>query len=123
VTNAQNEAKFGVEPTAYVVLKKNKKEMIKSLKSILKTAIVVFVWILAACSAERINITQPPDHRRFFTTVNPEFLITTSEALAWHQYKDQFGPTYSGNKSWHKFLSFTKKKLKALGVEDLTANK
>jgi hypothetical protein len=123
VTNAQNEAKFIVEPTAYVVLKQNKKEMIKSLKSILKTALVVFVCMLAACSAERINITQPKDYQRFLTTVNPEFMITTSEALAWHQYKDQFGPTYSGNKSWHKFLSFTKKKFKALGVENLTANK
>jgi len=112
-----------VEPTAYVVLKQNKKEMIKSLKSILKTALVVFVCMLAACSAERINITQPKDYQRFLTTVNPEFMITTSEALAWHQYKDQFGPTYSGNKSWHKFLSFTKKKFKALGVENLTANK
>ena len=95
----------------------------KYQKSILKTAIVVFVCMLAACSAERTNIDQPLDYQRFLTTVNPEFMITTSEALAWHKYKDQFGPTYSGNKSWHKFLSFTKKKLKALGVEDFTANK
>jgi hypothetical protein len=99
VTNARNAARFIVEPTAYVVLKKNKKEMIKSPKPILKTTIVVFVCLLTACSAERINITQLQDYQRFLTVVNPEFMITTSEALAWHQYKDQFGPTYSGNKS------------------------
>ncbi|MBW2430805.1 MAG: hypothetical protein JRF56_17745, partial [Deltaproteobacteria bacterium] len=90
----------------------------------IKTTTVIFlVCILSACSAEKTDITQPPDYQNFFTTVNPEFMITTSEALAWHQYKDQFGPTYSGNKAWHKFLSFTKKKLKTLGIKDLTYNK
>jgi hypothetical protein len=112
-----------VGPTAYGVLRKNGKKVIKSPKSILNTAIVVFVWMLAACSTERINIDQSPDYQRFLATVNPEFMITSSEALTWHKYKDQFGPTYSGNKSWHKFLSFMENKLKALGVEDLTANK
>ena len=97
--------------------------MTRSLKSIAKPTIVVFVCMLAACTAEKINLNQPLDYRKFLTTVNPEFMISTSEALAWHQHKDQFGPTYSGNESWHKFLSFTKKKLKALGVKDLTANK
>jgi 30S ribosomal protein S31 len=96
--------------------KKDQKEMMKNVKSMIKTTTVIFfVCILTACSAEKIDITQPPDYQKFFTTVNPEFMITTSEALAWHQYKDQFGPTYSGNKSWHKFLSFTKKKIKNAG--------
>ncbi len=78
--------------------------------------------MLAACAADKINLNQSLDYRQFLTTVNPEFMISTSEALAWHQYKDQIGPTYSGNESWHKFLSFIKKKLKVLGVKDLTAN-
>ena len=87
------------------------------------TTVICLVVILSACAAEKSDIIQPADHRNFLTTVNPEFMITPAEALAWHRYKDQFGPTYSGNKSWHKFLSFTKKKLKALGVKDLTYNK
>ena len=92
--------------------------------SMIRTTTIIFlVCILTACSAEKSDITQPPDYQKFLTTVNPEFMLTTTEALAWHQYKDQFGPTYSGNKSWHKFLSFTKKKLKAFGVKDLTFNK
>ncbi len=71
----------------------------------IKTAAVIFfVCILAACSAEKGDITQPLEYQKFLTTVNPEFMITPSEALAWHQYKDKFGPTYSGNESWHKFL-------------------
>jgi hypothetical protein len=86
------------------------------------TTVVLLVSILSACLAEKSDITQPPDYQKFLISVHPEFMITPSEALAWHQYKDQFGPTYSGNKSWHKFLSFTKKKLKALGVKDLTYN-
>jgi hypothetical protein len=98
--------------------------MREKVKSMIKTTAVIFlVCILTACSAEKSDITQPPDFQNFLTTVNPEFMITTSEAQDWHQYKDQFGPTYSGNKSWHKFLSFTKKKLKALGIKDLTYNK
>ena len=86
-------------------------------------AVIFFACIIAACSAEKGDITQPLEYQKFLTTVNPEFMITPSEALAWHQYKDKFGPTYSGNKSWHKFLSLTKKKLKALGVKDLAYNK
>ncbi len=87
------------------------------------TAVIFVVWLLTACLADNSDITQPPDYQKYLTTVNPDYLITTAQALSWHQYKDQFGPTYSGNKSWHKFLSFTKKKLKALGVKDLNHNK
>jgi hypothetical protein len=98
--------------------------MMKDVKSMIKTtAVIFFVCILTACSAENSTITQPPDYQKFLTSVNPDYTITTAEAMAWHQYKDQFGPTYSGNKSWHKFLSFTKKKLKALGVKDFIYNK
>ncbi len=98
--------------------------MMKDVKSMIKTtAVIFFVCILTACSAENSAITQPPDYQKFLTSVNPDYIITTAEAMAWHQYKDQFGPTYSGNKSWHKFLSFTKKKLKALGVKDFIYNK
>ena len=90
----------------------------------MKTAAVIsLVFILSACTLENSGVTQPPDYQKHLATVNPEFMVTPSEAQAWHQNKDQFGPTYSGNKSWHKFLSFTKKKLKTLGVEDLTFNK
>jgi len=71
--------------------------------SMTKKAIVIFfVCILAACSAEKGDIAQPLEYQKFLTTVNPEFMITPSEALAWHQYKVKFGPTYSGNKSMER---------------------
>jgi hypothetical protein len=90
----------------------------------IKTTTVIFlVCIFSACSTDKREITPLPEYQKFLTTVNPEYMITTSEALDWHRYKDQFGPTYSGNESWHKFLSITKKKLKAFGVQDLTFNK
>ncbi len=87
------------------------------------TSVIFLVCIFSACSTDKREITQPTDYQKFLTTVNPEYMITSSEALDWHRYKDQFGPTYSGNKSWHKFLSITKEKLKAFGVQDLTFNK
>ena len=96
----------------------------KNIRSMFKPITAIFfICILSACSAKKSDITEPPEFQNFLTTVNHEFMITPAEALAWHQYKDKFGPTYSGSRSWHKFLSFTKKKLKALGVRDLTFNK
>ena len=76
-----------------------------------------------ACSAEKVGIKQPADYKKALTTVNPDFMLTPEEVYSWHQYKDKFGPTYSGNKSWHKFLAFTEKKLKGLGVVDISKNK
>ncbi|MGD8294234.1 MAG: hypothetical protein PVF37_21140 [Desulfobacterales bacterium] len=87
------------------------------------TALISLIFILSACAGQQADITSPIDYQRYLTTVNPEFMITSSQALAWHQNKDQYGPTYSGNKSWHKFLSVVKKELRAYGIKDLTFNK
>ncbi len=97
--------------------------MMKLVESfITPAAVIILACIMGACAAEKGDIKQPPDYQKFLTTVNPDFMITASQALAWHQYKDKLGPTYSGNKSWHQFLSFTKKELKELGVKDITHN-
>jgi len=98
------------------------KNILKSL--IIPTALIlVFAGIMAACTGGKNRIKQPADYQKYLTTINPNFMITPSEAYSWHKYKDKFGPTYSGNKSWHKFLSFTQKKLEKLGVVDITLNK
>lgn len=96
----------------------------KIVKSLITPAIIIiFVCILTACPAEKADIKQPAEFQKFLTIINPDFMITPSQALAWHQSKDKFGPTYSGNESWHQFLSFTEKELKKLGVKDITHNK
>lgn len=98
--------------------------MKKIVKSLLAPAcVIIFVCVLAACAAEKDEIKEAPDYQKFFTTVNPDFMISTSQAQAWHQQKDEFGPTYSGNKSWHRFMSFSKKRLKEFGVRDIVHNK
>ncbi len=85
--------------------------------------VVLTICLLWACSVDKGEIRQPVDFKKALTTVNSDLMITPGEAYAWHEYKDRFGPTYSGNKSWHKFLTFTEKKLQGLGVMDITKNK
>ena len=94
-------------------------------KTVIMPAATVFfiVSVICACSAEKGGIKQPADYKKALTTIHPDFMLTPEEAYSWHEYKDKFGPTYSGNKSWQKFLAFTEKKLKGLGVVNISKNK
>ncbi len=94
----------------------------KRAKTLILAAVAVFICLVTACTTEKDRIEQHPDYQRFLTTVNPDYMITSSEALAWHQYKVEAGPTYSGNKAWHRFLSFTEQHLEEIGVKDIAHN-
>lgn len=51
--------------------------------------------------------------------LDPRWLVTPSEALAWHRYRDN-GPTYAGDPNWHKFMQFVEGKLKEYGCKDIS---
>ena len=53
------------------------------------------------------------------TTINPAWLISEQEALAWHRYKDSKGPALTGNSSWHSFLQFLEARLNDYGCVDV----
>jgi hypothetical protein len=63
-----------------------------------------------------------PSHNQFINHLNPAFLITPEEARDWHAFKARGGPTFSGNESWKRFMTFVEKKLKEYGAVDVTRN-
>jgi hypothetical protein len=50
-----------------------------------------------------------------FQRVNPNWIISENEAMAWHKVKDSKGPALTGNESWRHFLQFLEVKLKEYG--------
>lgn len=54
--------------------------------------------------------------------VNPAFLPGVDEIQAWHRFKDEGGPTYSGSPAWHRYVSFVEERLKKIGVVGLIRN-
>jgi hypothetical protein len=51
--------------------------------------------------------------------VNPDWVVSEQEAMAWHKVKDDKGPALTGNASWHNFLEFLEAKLKEYGCVDV----
>jgi len=51
--------------------------------------------------------------------VNPKWVVSPEEALAWHNVKDEKGPALTGNASWRQFLEFLEAKLKEFGCVDV----
>jgi hypothetical protein len=50
------------------------------------------------------------------TKVNPEFLVTPTEARTWHAAKDSMGgPTMTGSPSWRNYLAILEKGLRDSG--------
>lgn len=47
--------------------------------------------------------------------LNPAWVISEDEALAWHKFKDSNGPALTGNPSWHAFLEFLEARLNDYG--------
>ena len=58
----------------------------------------------------------------FLTDVRDEWILSEAEAIEWHQVKDEHGPAFTGNASWHQFVGFVEDKLGAYGVVDIQRN-
>jgi hypothetical protein len=51
--------------------------------------------------------------------VDPNWVVSEDEALAWHKVKDSKGPALTGNDSWHHFLEFLEAKFKEYRCVDV----
>jgi hypothetical protein len=56
---------------------------------------------------------------RLFPGIHRPFLITPRQALDWHLFKAECGPTYAGSAGWKRFTDFLISKLPACGAVDL----
>ena len=54
-----------------------------------------------------------------FPKIDPEFMITPEQALDWHVFKGQCGPTYAGSTGWKRFTDFLVSKMPDFGAVDL----
>src|SRR5262245_2793776 len=52
------------------------------------------------------------------TRINPRFMITPEQALDWHVFKSQCGPTYAGSAGWKRFTDLLIAKLPEFGAVD-----
>lgn len=83
-------------------------------------AVILFFSILALWLPAALGGQAGPE--QYLTKINSKFMITPDQAQEWHRFKDQGGPTYSGNASWQSFMAFLEKKLTEYGVKDLVKN-
>jgi len=58
----------------------------------------------------------------FLTDVRDEWILSEAEAIEWHKVKDENGPAFTGNASWHQFVGFVEEKLGAYGAVDIERN-
>ncbi|TXS92814.1 hypothetical protein FV139_12655 [Parahaliea maris] len=48
--------------------------------------------------------------------------ISREQVVAWHQAKDQFGPTFAGSSGWNSYLALIEREAGQLGMVDLRRN-
>ena len=56
---------------------------------------------------------------RAFPKVNQQFMITPKQALDWHVFKAECGPTYAGSVGWKRFVDLVIAKMPEYGAIDL----
>lgn len=56
------------------------------------------------------------------TRVNPDWIVSESEAVAWHREKDRYGPAITGSPSWLQFMASVEDRLRHAGVVDIQRN-
>src|SRR5678815_2476538 len=53
------------------------------------------------------------------TKIHQPFMITPKQALDWHIFKAECGPTYAGSTGWKRFTDFLIAKMPEFGAVDL----
>jgi len=64
----------------------------------------------------------PVETGEYLTDVRDEWILSEAEAVAWHEVKDEKGPAFTGNASWHQFLGYVEEALDEYGVVDMQRN-
>jgi len=80
--------------------------------------------LLLACSDPSPVVSDYPsaDLGEFLTDVRDEWILSETEAIKWHAVKDEKGPAFTGNPSWHQFVAYVEEKLGEYGVVDIRRN-
>jgi len=80
--------------------------------------------LLLACSDPSPVVSDYPsaDLGEFLTDVRDEWILSETEAIKWHEVKDEKGPAFTGNPSWHQFVAYVEEKLGEYGVVDIRRN-
>jgi hypothetical protein len=99
---------------------KRKNESPPSRRTFLKTAAGVSagtmlgrqrLWAQGATTTRSLLVVKPAIHQ--------PFLITPKQALDWHVFKAQCGPTYAGSTGWKRYTDFLIAKMPEFGAVDL----
>jgi hypothetical protein len=53
------------------------------------------------------------------TRIEPRLMLTAQQALDWHRFKADCGPTYAGSAGWKRFTDFLTSKMPEFGAVDL----
>src|SRR6185436_19083413 len=105
---------------SHEVRMKRKNESPPSRRTFLKTAAGVSagtmlgrqrLWAQGATTTRSLLVVKPAIHQ--------PFLITPKQALDWHVFKAQCGPTYAGSTGWQRYTDFLIAKMPEFGGVDL----
>jgi len=67
----------------------------------------------------RVNATAVGAAKLAFPKINQQFMITPKQALDWHVFKAECGPTYAGSVGWKRFVDLLISKMPEFGAIDL----
>jgi hypothetical protein len=59
---------------------------------------------------------------QYLVSVRDDWVLSETEAIQWHEVKDEKGPAFTGNPSWHQYLGFVEAELRQYGVVDIQRN-
>ena len=58
----------------------------------------------------------------YLTDIRDDWILSESEAIRWHEVKDEKGPALTGNESWHQFVGYVEQQLGEYDVVDIQRN-
>ena len=67
----------------------------------------------------RVNAAAAGAANLAFPKINPQFMISPKQALDWHKFKAECGPTYAGSVGWKRFNDLLVAKMPEFGGIDL----
>jgi len=86
----------------------------------------VFIVFVLSLNTAQLAFAMESSHAPYqnsLTTLNPEFMLDTSQVQKWHKNKNKFGATYSGSRAWQAYVKYLEKQLKRFNVLDIKTNK
>lgn len=76
---------------------------------------------LVACEGKppALSDSLPVDQHGYLTDIRDDWILSESEAIEWHEVKDEKGPALTGNRSWQQFVAYVEQQLGKYGVVDI----